>query len=396
MKKKILKIMGKVFLCFLILYLIYVIGNIIYANKIMNEFEIALNNDEFDTFKEYGMPSFEKEEESLKQFDYQKKRTYYLLGRLFFEYEITVANSSDVLENGVHLKELLNDFEERYIEERQNLKNIARKTGRYMDSDEKISFEFPSKSGEWYTAIKSLNYYYYYNNYNLIGNNNSGYFDSLCYPVYPTCFDEGSLYNLLETAALLDEKEYTGNITSTFTLRVRYNIFTHEFDGLASFCATKYGQDLLNEATYIFYNSDLSLTQELIRMHKKYEDELRVIIINDKIVSVYEVWDEYKGYEKYIENKFEKYILENNLSLDEAIAYLKSQGYKLGTSVVLKHAEQEEIELVFDGENLLWFDKINLDDEEKEKVNYLFENNASKTEIINELENMGYYVVDDM
>ena len=195
--------------------------------------------------------------------------------------------------------------------------------------------------------------------------------------------------------ALSDEKEYAGNKTNTLTIFVKYNIFTREFeDGLASFCAIKYGQELLNEATYMLYDSDLSITQELIRMHKKGEEELRVIRINDKVVSVYENFAEYKGYEECLENKFEKYILENNFSVDEAITYLKTQGYKLGRSIVLRNSEYKEIELVFDGEDLLWIDKTNMNDEEKEKVNYFFENNIHKDEIISELENMGYYEVE--
>ena len=397
MKKKILKIIGKVFLCFLVIYLIYVIGNVIYANKKMHEFEIALNNNDFDALEEYdGIDVFDKEKEFLKKFDYHRNKTYYILGRLIFEYEISIADSKDVLENGVHIKELLGDFETKYIEERQILKNIAQKTREYSDFDETISFYLPNKSGENYTYRKYPDYLYSYihNSFNFAGKDYY-YYDCFSYPFNTIYFDKEALYNLLEATALSDEKEYAGNKTNTLTIFVKYNIFTREFeDGLASFCAIKYGQELLNEATYMLYDSDLSIIQELIRMHKKGEEELRVIRINDKVVSVYENFAEYKGYEECLENKFEKYILENNFSVDEAITYLKTQGYKLGRSIVLRNSEYKEIELVFDGEDLLWIDKTNMNDEEKEKVNYFFENNIHKDEIISELENMGYYEVE--
>lgn len=346
MKKKILKNLCKVFICLLLIYLIYVVANIIYANNRIDEVieNVVLNSGE----------------EGVKNFSYQKKKVFYFLGKVHYEYEICLADPTDVFKSGTYLEELLNNFDEKYIDERRLLKNVAKKAGTYDDENEEIGFEI------WN---------------------------------YSQHFSDKSFYNLLKKTVYQEEREYTGNKIEVFPVTIKYNIFTHEFKNLDSFSDMKNGTLFIREAYVLFSNSDISKNESLIAMYKSGERELRLIELNDKVVSVYENFEnenpfgsDFESYiENYVENKYEKYIIENNLSVDDAITYLKSQGYKFGRNIILENDEYKKVELVFDGESLLWFDKESITNEVEEKVNYLFENNTSKAEIIRELENMGYY-----
>ena len=346
MKKKILKNLCKVFICLLLIYLIYVVANIICVNKKIDEVVASA--------------VINSEEDGLKKFSYQKKKMFYFLGKVHFMYEICIADPEDVLESGTHLKELLNNFDEKYIAERRILKSIAKKAGTYDDRNEEIGLE-------WF------------------------FYDSQHY-------SDRAFYNLLKKTAYQEEREYSGNEIEVLPVKIEYNIFTHEFENLDSFSDKEYGELFIYRASLFLQNSNVKKDEFWFAMYKPGERELRLIEFNGKVVSVYENFEneyplsDFESYiESYVENKYEKYIIENNLSVDEAITYLKSQGYKFGRSMVLKNDKDEEVELVFDGDHLLWFNKESITNEVMEKVNYLFENNTSKAEITRELENMGYY-----
>lgn len=359
MKKKFLKIFIKAFIGLFIVYAIYLVSNIIYANytinlmlEAMDKGDSDLLNELIDNYNIYSLKSYipkNSEKEILQNFSYKKAKTGYFWGTAYWKYDICTADPQAVFESGTYVNELVNNFDEIYIKERQLQKEIAKKTGTYG--------ELPESYGGSFVRFMS-----------------------------PDTFDEKTYYTLLERVIHQDEKLYNGNSTKITQIQIEYNIFTHQFKNLEEFLELKNGEHFVNSADEIFKEKNLENRLRYLTMYKTGENPLNIITLDERFVSLYEDFED-----SYIENKMEKYIIENDLSSEDAEKYLINQGYMYGRSIYLENDEDYTLEVVFDNDKLLWISDEKESDFIKEKMDYFIQNNVGKMEILKELENLGYY-----
>lgn len=363
MTKKTLKFFLRVFICLVIVYGIYIVSNVIYANYTINimleDIEEAIDNGDSDSLNEliyrHKIYSFESDirknsgKEGLKNFSYKKVKTGYFLGTVYWKYDIYTADPKSVFESGTYVNELENNFDEIYIKERQIQKKIAKKSGTYEELSEV----------------------------------NDGSFERFN---EPDTLDEKSYYTLLEMAVHQDEKLYSGNATKISQIQIEYNIFTHEFENVEKFLELKNGELLVNSADEIFKKENIEDRLWDLKMVKAGEKPLNIIMLDERFVSLYEEAEDAK-----IENNMEKYIIENNLSSEEIEKYLIDQGYMYGRSIYLINEKADNLEVIFDNNKLVGFKDEENSDFIKEKMDYFVQNNMSKMEILKELETLGYY-----
>lgn len=358
MKKKLLKIFIKVFIGLFVIYAIYVVSNIIYANYAINIIMEAMDNYDssmlneltnyYDTYylKKYIQENIGKE--NLKQFSYKKAKTIYFGGTVYWKYDICTADPKAVFENGTYVNELSNNFNEIYIKERQIQKKIAKKTGTYG----RLTEEYDGSFGRF---------------------------------IPPDSFNEKAYYTLLENAVYQDENLYSGNAIKTTQIQIEYNIFTHELENIEDFLEIKHGELLIDSADELLKEKNVENRLCYSRMYKVGVKELNIITLDERFVSLYE-----KNEDPYVENKLEKYIIENNLSSEEIETYLINQGYIYGRCIYLENEKKDVLEVIFDKDKLLWINNEEGADFIKQKMNYFIQNNVSKNEILKELESMGY------